>query len=816
VIVTLVATAFAAGAGLGYFAVPGASTPFAAAVVSAAALAAAGSALLAPGAGGRRLRWLLPAILALGLLRGVLAVPSAAPLPDELRLLPQVTLEGRLAREPRAFGDSQVLAVEVDRYLADGAWRPARLRVDVFADQLAGASAAGRAPDGFRPGDRLLVRGQLSSPVWSPVASRDSSAVIERPEVTLLGSSRRGPAGALSAVRAGIDRTIDRTAPEPAAGLVKAMVTGSRDGLSTEVRTAFRRSGTSHVLAISGMHIAVFAALATGLAVWLFGKRRQAYLLLPGAAVWSYALLAGFSPPVARAAMMASIYIGARALGRQRGAGPALALTAAAMIAADPSLPGDVSFQLTFLAVAGVVAITPEFQRGGVRAIERLGPQLPAYIRTSLEWVNAGVAMSIGALSMTAPVVALRFDALSAWGTPATMLQVPALPFLIVLGGAQGLLGLVWEPLGVIVGVPATGTAVYVIRVAEAFAALPGGAIKPAAPVLIGAAIYYAAVLAYLGRSRLREMLPGAGIWLGRLALAARDMADQPAPPRRAAPRLVVLAVLAFASAAWAGALSAPPRNLHVTFFETEGGDSILIRTPSGRQVLIDGGDSALGAVRALGSRLPFWDRSLDMVVLTHPHADHSRGLLAVLERFKVDTILDSPSTYDSGVYREWLAAAGNEGARRLAPVPGSWLKLDRDVGLEVLLALPEELAPDPNDRSIVLRLAYGEASFLFTGDLSSVGERRLLGSGHAVRADVLKVGHQGSKGSSSEAFLQALSPSIAVVPASIGNRFGHPHRETLERLRDHVDPERLLVTMDRGTVDIETDGRSYRVRTAR
>jgi competence protein ComEC len=424
--------------------------------------------------------------------------------------------------------------------------------------------------------------------------------------------------------------------------------------------------------------------------------------------------------------------------------------------------------------------------------------------------------MSIGAVSMTAPVVALRFDSISAWGTPATLLQVPALPFLIVFGAAQGLLGLVWQPLGVLAGVPAIGAAIYVTRVADAFAALPGGAIMPSAPVLAASAAYYAALFAFLARSRLRALLPVVGSWLAHVAVSARELAGRRSPLRQAAPRPVLFAALALACMAWIGALSGPPDNLHVTFFEAGDGDSVLIRTPSGRQVLIDGGDSTHGAVRALGSRMPFWDRSLDMVVLTHPHADHARGLLAVLERFQVDFILDSPSTYESDVYQEWLEMAAAEGARRLTPVPRSTIQLDREIRLEVLLALPERLAPDPNDRSIVLRLTYGESSFLFTGDLTSVAERRLLDSDVKVRAAVLTVAHHGSKGSSSASFLQAVAPSIAVVPASVGNQFGHPHAETLERLRNHVDPERLLVTMDRGTIDIETDGRSYRVHTAR
>lgn len=232
--------------------------------------------------------------------------------------------------------------------------------------------------------------------------------------------------------------------------------------------------------------------------------------------------------------------------------------------------------------------------------------------------------------------------------------------------------------------------------------------------------------------------------------------------------------------------------------------------------MLVDGGDSTSGAVRSLSTRLPFWDRTLDLVVLTHPHADHARGLLAVLDRYRVAAILDSPSKYESAVYAEWLVRADAEGAARIAAVPGMTVELGDGTTIEVWLAAAEEAAPDPNDRSVVLRVRYGETAFLLTGDLSSVFEGELIRSRRDLRAMVLKVGHQGSKTSSSREFLASVMPSLAIVPASIGNRYGHPHREAMERVGAVVDPDRILVTAVRGTVDVESDGHRLTVRTER
>jgi competence protein ComEC len=764
----------------------------------------------------KRLGWLLATLLIAGVIRGYAASGAVAQLPPELRSGSAVTLEGVLARDARPYGDSHLLSVAVDRYRAGDSWRPADFGVDVVATHLSGAAAAGRAPDGFMPGDRYLITGQVFSVAWSPAASRGSAAVVRDAGVALQESKPSGAARVLGPLRARLGRSIDRTSPEPAAGLIKAMVTGERTALSSETRDAFRRSGTSHVLSISGMHIGIVAVAAIAGAAATIGRRRQIYLLVPAAAVWGYAALAGFSPPVARAAIMASIFIGGRVLGRQRSVAPALGLAAAGMVVLDPAVLADVSFQLSFLAMFGLVVVTPGVASAGEALIDRFDSRLPECGSTFLRSVNSGVAMSVGAISLTAPVVAITFDSISIWGAPATLLQVPALPFLIVFGGLEAALGLVWHPIGVVAAGPAWALAGYVISIANLFARLPGGAVRPEGTAIVAAALYYATLVALLNLDRLRDVAAGVGSTATGMAASVSDFPARPTRPRSAAPRLILLASLGLACLVWGAAVSTADGRLTVTFFETEGGDSILIRTPSGRQVLIDGGDSSFGAVRALSSRMPFWDRSLDLVVLTHPHADHARGLLAVLERYRVDAILYSPSEYDSSVYREWLARADAEGARRVGAIAGTSITLDSNVYLDIVSAQPEALAPDPNDRSIVLRLIYGEAAFLFTGDLSSVAERRLIGTGLDVRAHVLKVGHQGSRGSSSDAFLSAVSPSIAVVPASIGNKFGHPHAEALERIARLVDRDRILVTMDRGTVDIETEGHRYVVRTMR
>ncbi|MGB6837626.1 MAG: MBL fold metallo-hydrolase, partial [Dehalococcoidia bacterium] len=271
------------------------------------------------------------------------------------------------------------------------------------------------------------------------------------------------------------------------------------------------------------------------------------------------------------------------------------------------------------------------------------------------------------------------------------------------------------------------------------------------------------------------------------------------------APWLVGGLALAVALAWWA-VLSHPHGRLTVSIMDVGQGDAIFVHTPQGHQILIDGGPSAQAAMEALGRELPFWDRSLDLIVLTHPQEDHLVGLVRVLERYDVAQVMASPIEADSSAYDEWRRLIEEKDIPYLEATAGAWVDLGDSATLHVL-GPPQgglhDTQDDLNNNSLVLKLSWGRLSFLLTGDIESEAEDALLDSRHDLRAAVLKVPHHGSAHSSSKPFLEAVRPALTVISVGEDNTFGHPSPTTLARLTDTL----LYRTDQHGRLRLSTDG---------
>ena len=258
---------------------------------------------------------------------------------------------------------------------------------------------------------------------------------------------------------------------------------------------------------------------------------------------------------------------------------------------------------------------------------------------------------------------------------------------------------------------------------------------------------------------------------------------------------------------------------LHVHFFDVGQGDSILIVTPSGRQVLVDGGPEAESATRALSGILSPMDRSLDLVALTHLDADHSRGLLQVLNRYRVEDVLVGRPDEHAALYPQWQRTLERHEILPIRLFDGYRIHLDQDVSLEVLHP-PEAAAPgrstDANNDGLVLRLVYREVSILLTADIEAEAERRLLDASAPIRSDVLKIAHHGSKTSTTVPFLQQVQPSLAIISAGADNRYGHPHAEVVNRLQQIVGDRNIYRTDQNGDTEVISDGTTLWVNTQR
>lgn len=246
---------------------------------------------------------------------------------------------------------------------------------------------------------------------------------------------------------------------------------------------------------------------------------------------------------------------------------------------------------------------------------------------------------------------------------------------------------------------------------------------------------------------------------------------------------LMILCLLLIAAAAFFIFYQKKEKRLEVIFLDVGQGDAILIKTPYDQQILIDGGpDNAI--LNELSHHLPFWDRTIDLVILTHPHSDHVDGLLPVLERYQVNKIFYTGVKSESPDYLLWLDKVEEKAIPMVAVSEKDAVNLGANLTLDILFpfqALTGQETEDLNNTSIVSRLIYGQNSFLLTGDLPAEQENEILEKKLVIDSDVLKVGHHGSKYSSSTAFLEAVSPIYSIIQVGTQNKFGHPHFLTLE-----------------------------------
>lgn len=247
---------------------------------------------------------------------------------------------------------------------------------------------------------------------------------------------------------------------------------------------------------------------------------------------------------------------------------------------------------------------------------------------------------------------------------------------------------------------------------------------------------------------------------------------------------------------------------LEVHFFDIGQGKAIFIETPDGNQILIDGGPDN-SVLEKLSGQMPFFDREIDLIILTHPDSDHLNGLVEVLKRYTVDKIIETGVQDPSGEYQAWHILIREKDIPVTFALAGEKIKIGDGFALEILYpnrSLVGQTFSNTNQSSIVARLIYGKNSILLTGDAEASTEAYLVGSGANLDSDILDVSHHGSKNSTSQEFLETVTPQVVIIQVGKGNRYGHPHQETLQRLNGI----KVLRTDLCGDIKILSDGHRY------
>lgn len=632
-------------------------------------------------------------------------------------------------------------------------------KVTIRLHGLLGAKAVYYGDDdllSLRPGDALSgtawwndvaaigdgdLRQFSSRGVYALLYDRDTLTVQPAPDMPL----GYAPQYAAKALR---DKLAQLWDDPSVLGFLTAELTGDKSLLPESDYVAMQETGLAHIFAVSGLHCAF---LVTLLSLLIPPTHRRTLCAVASAVLVFYMLLTGLSPSVARACVMQLFLLSAPLF--RRGSDPLTSLAAAltVILLVNPYAVGSVSLQLSFAATLGMVLLSGRLYKsvtGWYRGRNRA-------VRTALSFLAANLAATLGALVFTAPLTAYYFNLLSLVAPLAGLLAVPAAGYAFMSAFVSALLGLVWTPLGLLAGYVPLLLVKYILWVAHLLLAVP-----------------YHAV--YFTNVYLR-------VWLLYVYAAFLGCAVTPDGKRKYA-LASALTVLTLAACLWLNSRWQQYGAFRAAVLDVGQGESVALCSGSEAALVdcgssnsyVDAGSVAADALQSAGIR------RLSAVIVTHYHADHTNGLTEVLTRLPVGTLYLPDIEDEYGVRDRLVSLAAHQGADVVFVTEPTRIAL----GEAVLTVYPPLLTTgDLNEQGLTALATAGDFDLLITGDMAGQTEQLLAQTYPLPDVEVLVVSHHGSRYSSDESFLRAITPDNAVI--SVGdNRYGHPAEETLRRLQ--------------------------------
>ncbi|WP_083205037.1 ComEC/Rec2 family competence protein [Bacillus sp. FJAT-27264] len=622
-------------------------------------------------------------------------------------------------------------------------------------------------------------------------------------------------------VRASLGAELDRLFEKLHSGYMKGLIIGMQDDLDPDTFRQFSQLGLTHILAISGMHVAVYVG-----AILFLLKRcrltRETTLTVTFMLVPVYVLLSGAGPSVIRAGLMSMIALAAARAGILKDGLNILCASALVMLIWNPYMLVNVSFQLSFLVTAGLMIYVP--------LADVLLRRLPS-------WLRSAVSVTVVAQFISFPLTIYYFNQFSLMSFIANLVLVPFITFVILpLGTVALLLGRLWGDAASLLATVTELLNNITFGLVEWINGFPGGVMIWRSPSLLWICIYYAFLfgLLYFAKLRIetrdrarqytedetRPLEESMGFERFRDVGGIRELSTMYTGWR--SPALRWSGILLFSMFAGFSLLlyqgyrpDQLPGGGSISYLDIGQGDSTLITTPGGSHILVDGGGTVSFGKKEewrirrnpfeVGAKVlvPLLKKRgihrLDAIILTHADQDHAGGLQAVLENIPVSSFLFNGTMAEQEPYKKLMGTALEAGVRLYAVHQGMELAPDDATRLFFLWPQPlkeeEGHLPEPdnqNHASVVFRLNMNERNFLFTGDMDMAAEEEIVAQGGALgfhagpQIDVLKAAHHGSKTSTGEEWLQFWRPAATVISAGVNNMYGHPAPVVMERLVDN------------------------------
>lgn len=572
-----------------------------------------------------------------------------------------------------------------------------------------------------------------------------------------------------------------RVMDENTSALLSAVVLGDKSMLSEEEKERYGDNGVAHLLAVSGLHVSIVAGS------WFRFCRRQkvsygAACLSGASLLFVYGLMTGFGSSVLRASIMYAVYLGAEYTGRQYDMLSAMSLAGIWMLLESPWRMMEGGFQISFVLVAvigGVLPLVSRLEEGRSKKMEGEWIPFEALRKKGKDAIFSSTVIMV----TTLPVVLRIFFEFSPYSIVLNTFFIPMMVPVMISGLLCGLAGMFWLPAGYVAGSPASLILKLFHVVLDAVGKLPGAPFVTGCPSLLWCLWYYGICLMIFIFRYDKKRRKAAVLAVGGL-----------------------LAIRCFS----------PPTCLAMTMLDVGQGECILIRTPDRRSIMIDGGSTSekeAGRYVIVPALRYFGMAKLDALILTHADEDHINGVEELLK----SGIFVRRLLLPQGREEEFLQIkdmARKKGTEIIGVSRGQRFSFSKAVTMQCLHPDEGEMGKDKNEASLVFHLQYGGFDALFTGDLEREGEEMFCsflqreGAPFSGSLEVLKVAHHGSRFSTSEALLSVLSPEIGLISVGERNRYGHPHKELLDRMKAHQ--VEIWRTDERGAISIKSDGRTW------